>query len=193
MQAAGELDRLLRQATGIGKAPFVAEFVRMLVDSGEAPVVFVHPRAVYDVLAAALHDLAPAVYSGEESPTRKREALRRFTSRETPVLLMGLRVGSAGLDGLQYVSRTVVIAELDWSPAIHHQGIGRVDRDGQPDKVTAYYLLADQGSDPTVAEVCGVKNAQQVVILDPKADRRALPEVDPDGVARLARSILERR
>ncbi len=193
MRAAGELDRIMRQATGIGKAPFVAEFVRLLVENGESCVVFVHHRSVYEILEAKLgEDFAPAVYSGEETPKEKAEALRRFKNRETKILIMGLRVGSAGLDGLQHVCRTVVIAELDWSPQLHHQAISRVDRDGQTDPVTAYYLLADEGSDPTVADVCGAKRARQVPISDPNEARRPVEQVDVGRAEQLAKAYLAR-
>jgi len=189
--ASASLDRIMRQATGIAKAPYIAAFIRMLVESGERVVVGLWHREVYRIIGDKLRDLAPAFYTGEESDRQKAEALTRFKKGETPVLCMSLRSGAA-LDGLQYVCRTVVIGELDWSNVIHHQLISRVDRDGQPDKVVAYYLLADAGSDPTVAEVCGAKSANSEPIRNPDkvvADVK----VDPEHIRKLASAVLARK
>lgn len=199
-RAARELDAVFRQATGIGKAPHIAEFLAALLDGGEPSVVcFLHHLAVFDVVVERLKHIfgpqfEPAVYNGQTvGDHRKQEALRRFKSRETPILLMGLRAGNAGLDGLQHVCRTVVIGELDWSPALHHQGISRIDRAGQTDPVTAYYLLSEEGSDPVVSEVCGAKTQQQVTVLDPKEERREVQQVDVNHATRLAERVLAAR
>ncbi len=166
MRAGGELDWKLRQATGVAKAPHVADFIRLLVESGENVVVYAWHRAVYDILLDRLKEYSPACFTGEESAKKKGESKRRFIERETPVIFVSLRAG-AGVDGFQKVCRTVVYAELDWSPGVLEQCTGRVFRDGQPDPVTAYYLVSDEGSDPVVAETLGIKREQIEGIKDP--------------------------
>ena len=200
-QAARELDAVFRQATGIGKAPHIAEFLASLLDGGEPSVVcFLHHLAVFDIVVEKLKAIygagfSPAIYNGDSAPTerRKLEALRRFTARETPILLMGIRTSNAGLDELQHVCRTVVIGEPDWSPKVHEQGIGRIFRKGQEHPVTAYHLLSEEGSDPVVMEVCGMKHGEQTVVLDPKEERRATVEVDVNRATRLAEMVLAAR
>lgn len=192
MNAAAEFDVRLRQATGIAKAPFVAEFVRMLVDSGESVVLFGWHRAVYEIWLDRLKDLAPAMYTGTESAAQKDEAARRFTSGQTKVLIMSLRAG-AGLDGLQHACRTVVTGELDWSPAILEQNIGRVARDQQKDPVTAYFLVADEGADPIMVDVLGLKRAQLDGVRDVNAELVEKLEIDGDRIKRLAESYLRQR
>jgi SNF2 family DNA or RNA helicase len=118
--------------------------------------------------------------------------MERFVKGETPVLAMSLRAGQ-GIDGLQQHCRTVVIAELDWSPGVHSQCIGRVHRDGQPDPVVAYFLVADSGSDPVVADVLGLKRRQSEAIRDPKADLIETLEIDEGHVRRLAEAHLARK
>lgn len=189
--AARELDWKLRQATGIAKAPFVAEFVRMLVENGERVVLFGWHREVYGLWMERLKDYAPALYTGTESANQKDEARRRFVEGETPVLIMSLRSG-AGLDGLQHHARTVVFGELDWSPGVHDQCAGRLHRDGQAEPVVAYYLLAEDGSDPVVAEVLGVKAAQAKGIRDPNAPLVQAMGHDGQHAKRLAEAYLER-
>lgn len=190
MRAGGDFDRLLRQLTGVAKAPFVADFVRMVVESGERVLLAGWHREYWSIILERLKDLAPALYSGTESEKQKREALARFISGETPVLCLSIRSG-AGIDGLQKVCRTAVVGELDWSPQVHAQFIGRLHRDGQTDPVTAYLLMSDEGSDPTVADVCGAKKANAQPITNPDAeviDR----QVDPDHIRKLAENFLAR-
>jgi len=196
MQAASEMDRIMRQATGIAKAPAIAGFIRMLVESGERPVVFGHHLDVYAVLEEQLDDLKPGFVTGRESTSKKAEAIRRFTARETDVLILGLRAQATGLDGLQFHSDVVVIGELDWSPKIHEQAISRVDRDREPiapnRPVVVYYLLSEMGSDPVVADVCGAKDANTTPISYPDMDKIEAPEVDVNRARRLAEAHLQR-
>lgn len=175
-----EFKQILRQATGIGKAPYVAEFVRMLLESGEQVVLYLWHRESYNIVLDRLKEYKPAMYTGSESPQRKRKQFNRFVRKETPLLLISLRSG-AGLDGLQYHCRTVVFGELDWSPAVHEQCCSRVYRDGQLDDVTAYFLLAKGGSDPYVSELLGIKRAQIEGVKDPEG--AVLPNYDLDNVS----------
>lgn len=192
LRASEELSWRLRQATGIAKAVFVAEFVRMLVESGEQVVLYGWHHEVYRIWEERLADLHPAPYTGEQSIPQKEKAKADFVSGRSKVLMMSLRAG-AGLDGLQGVARTVVFGELDWSPGVHEQAIGRVYRDGQPDPVVAYYMIADSGSDPVVADVLGLKKAQSDAVRDPAAALIEKSQGDPDRVKRLAEAFLRQR
>lgn len=166
MRAAEELSWKLRQATGLAKAPHVADYVRLLVESGEKVVLYGWHREVYSIWQERLHDLHPALYTGSESPTQKEKSVQAFGGEACRVLIISLRAG-AGLDGLQKHCRTVVFGELDWSPGVHEQCEGRVARDGQTDPVFAYYLVADEGSDPVVSEALGLKREQIEGLRDP--------------------------
>lgn len=205
MKWSGEIDYLMRQATGIAKAPAIVDFVRLLVDNGERVVLFGWHHGVYAILrdGFAKHGIPFAMYTGSESESEKEQSLKRFKAAETDeagtpqdhakVLIISLRAG-AGLDGLQHVCRTVVIGELDWSPLVHDQDIGRVNRDGQTEPVTAYYLVAEEGSDPVVADALGIKEAQSTGIVDPdKADTPNLVGIAADHIKRLAADVLTRR
>ena len=173
-----ELDRIARQATGIAKAPDAAAFIRGVVEQGERVVVAAWHREVHTILAQQLKPFAPAFYTGEESDAQKAESLRRFKAKETPILVLSLRSGS-GIDGIQYTGcRIVIEVELDWAPNVHDQLRARVARDGQPDPVTVYTLVIDDGSDPTVADIICAKRANSAPVIDPNAKPDAAPEAD---------------
>ena len=190
--ASGELDYKLRQATGIAKAPFVAEFVRLLVEQGEQVVLYGWHREVYRIWMERLANLEPRLYTGSESPREKDRARDDFLSGKCKVLVMSLRAG-AGLDGLQKACRTIVFGELDWSYGVHEQAEGRVSRDGQIDPVFAYYLTANVGSDPIVMDMLGIKRSQLEGIRDPKQAFVSKLQTDPDRIKKLAEAYLEQR
>lgn len=173
MRASEELSNLVRQATGIAKAPYVADFVRMIAESGEQVVLYGWHREVYTIWQERLRDMSPVLFTGSESATQKESAKQAFIAGKARVLIMSLRSG-AGLDGLQHCCRTVVHGELDWSPGVHEQCDGRVHRDGQPDPVMSYYLIAEHGTDPIVADVLGVKRDQVEGIRDPNREVGAM-------------------
>jgi hypothetical protein len=193
MNAAGQLDAKLRQATGIAKAPYVAAFVRMLAESGEKVLLYGWHREVYAIWLDLLKELQPVMYTGTETPRQKELSRDAFTKGHSQVLIMSLRSG-AGLDGLQHHCRTIVHGELDWSPAVHHQCDGRVHRDGQPEPVVSYYLYADHGTDPTMLDVLGVKRQQAEGITDPDAPLvERVQQVDPGHIRRLAEEYMRQR
>jgi SNF2 family DNA or RNA helicase len=190
--AAGKLDALLRQATGVAKAPYVADFVRMLVENGERVLLGGWHRDVYAIWHSELKDLRLGYYTGTESTEKKLEAKRKFIDGELDVLIMSLRSGE-GIDGLQGTCRNVVLGELDWAAGVHEQFIGRIHRDGQASGVNAYFLISDSGSDPIMVDVLGLKREQLEGVRNPN---RALIEpmaVDHVGhVKRLAEMYLRK-
>jgi SNF2 family DNA or RNA helicase len=191
MRASAEFDMLLRQATGVAKAPYVAQFVRVLVEGGERVVLYGWHRAVYALWADLLKDVGVGFYTGTEGAREKAESKRRFLAGEARVLVMSLRAG-AGLDGLQTVCSTVVFGELDWSPGVMDQCVGRVDRFGQTAPVFAYFLLSTEGSDPVVVDVLGIKRGQSEGLRDPDGEVLEDLEVDPHRVRRLAEEWMRR-
>jgi hypothetical protein len=216
--AKGDLDLEMRRATGVAKAPYVAAFVDMLLESEDKVVLFGWHRDVYDIWLARLADHHPVMFTGSESPAQKELARARFiggedleravddvrrrgwsgsyddfkkTTAESRVLIMSLRAGS-GLDGLQHVCKVGVFGELDWSPGIHDQCEGRYHRDGQPDPAVSYFLVSDVGSDPVVADVLNLKEQGSRPIVDPDQPLFEAADVR-DRMKKLAESVLAKK
>ncbi len=188
--AAGELDWRLRKVTGLAKAPFVAEFVRLLLESEEKVALFGWHHEVYDLWAERLAEFDPVFYTGRESPRRKRLNAEAFLDGSSRVLVMSLRAG-AGLDGLQRVCKVLAFGEFDWSPGVHEQCVGRFRRDGQDDEpVVAYYLAAADGSDPVVMDALGVKRRQSDPLMNPGGPRLGQAADTTDRMRRLAEKVL---
>jgi hypothetical protein len=164
--AARELDLMVRQATGVGKAKPVAAYVRILLENNIPVLLCGWHRAVYDIWLAELAEFNPVMYTGSESTTQKAESKRKFQSGESNLMIISHLSGD-GLDGMQHRCSTIVFGELSWSSGRHYQLIGRLDRDGQPDSVTAIYLVSEDGSDPPMMDIIGLKASQSSGIVDP--------------------------
>lgn len=191
-RTAAELDWKLRQATGIAKAPFVADFVKLLLSSQDKVVLFGWHRAVYDVWLERLKEHKPVLYTGSESTAAKGRSVDAFLNGDSRVLIISLRSG-AGLDGLQHVASTLVFGELDWSPGVHRQCIGRLNRDGQKHKVLAYFCVSTEGSDPVLLDTLNIK-AMEAKRLTGAADTVGARPTDTSQsqIRQLATAVLER-
>lgn len=187
-QAARELDVQMRRLTGLAKAKFVAAYVDMLLKDRPRVLLAGWHRDVYGIWNYALRKHNPIQYTGSESAAGKARNVERFCAGDSRVMMISLRSG-AGLDGLQYHCRDLVYGELDWSPQVHYQLLGRLRRPGQEHIVDGHYLHADGGSDPVLMSLLGVKADQSRGIMDPgKAPLAQL--ADDSRIKTLARHLL---
>jgi SNF2 family DNA or RNA helicase len=187
-EAARQLDIMLRQATGVAKARGVSDVVRLLLNDEKKILLAGWHRDVYDIWNKELAEFGPVMYTGSESPSQKEKSKESFVNGESRVMIISLRSG-VGLDGLQKVCNTVVFGELDWSPAVHDQVIGRLHRDGQERSVQAYFCVSEEGSDPSIVSVLGLKSSQASGIIDPFS---SATEVNSDSgrIKEMARQFL---
>lgn len=189
--AARELDMLVRQDTGISKAREVALYVRILLESDIPVLLAGWHRRVYEIWLEELKEFNPVMYTGSENTKQKNQAKEDFISGKTNLMIISLRSG-VGLDGLQKRCSTVVIGELDWSPQVPVQLIGRVHRDGVENQVTAIYLVSQYGSDPVVIDLLGLKNSQADGIINPFSAPPAQFS-DETRIKALAQAILTKK
>lgn len=188
-EAARQLDLMMRHETGVGKARSVAAYVRMLLQQDEPVLLAGWHRAVYDIWLKELADHRPVMFTGTESTTQKRKAKEAIVSGQSNLIIMSLRSG-AGLDGLQERGGGhVVFGEFDWSPQVHVQVIGRLFRTGQTKTVTPHYPFVNEGSDPVLMEMLGLKASQSEGILNPYSEPVA-QRIKDTRVKQLAKSVL---
>lgn len=179
-----------RQATGIAKAPFVCQFVRTLLESGERVLLFAHHHAVMDLYRQELKAFSPAFITGRESAEQKECAAQQFMAGKTSLCCISLRACS----GLNLQQATcVVFGELDWSPAVHSQAEDRAHRIGQRDSLLAYYLVSPQGSDADIQEALGLKVSQFLGLMGESAPAEALMQSNADYARRHVEKLLAAR
>lgn len=187
-RAARELDLKMRQMTGVAKARPVAAYVRMLLKDAPRVLLAGWHREVYSIWERELAEFSPVLYTGSESAAGKGRSAEAFTTGDSRVMMISLRSG-VGLDGLQHHCQDVVFGELDWSPQVHYQIIGRLRRPGQRHQVSAHYLHTNGGSDPVLLETLGIKTDQSRGITQPGKDA-AERFTDDSRIKRLAAHVL---
>jgi len=186
-----DLDALARLTTGVAKARGVAAYVRILLENDVPVLLAGWHREVYDIWNGELSAYRPVMFTGSESRRAKRMAVQEFVSGRSPLMMISLRSG-AGLDGLQHRCRDLVLGELDWSPMIHKQLIGRLRRSGAVGAVNVHYMIANGGSDPLMVEVAGIKFSQADGIMNPNGSV-VQPISDESRMKRLAEHFLAKR
>jgi hypothetical protein len=179
MAAALRAERLVRLnalklLAARGKLASALAWIHDFCSSGERLVVFARhrevQRAVIERFPAALHIL------GEDRPAGRDAALRAFQAADGPgnqLIVCSMEVAGQGLT--LTAASNVAFLELDWTPAKHDQAEDRCHRIGQRDAVTAYYLLAAETVDETIATLLERKRA----VIEAVTDGR---EEDEEGV-----------
>ncbi len=168
----------LQRLAARGKLAAAITWIHDFLNSGEALVVFARHREVQDAVLAkfpqAVHIL------GEDSMTARDRAIKRFQEPDGPPLIVcATRAAAQGITLTR--SSNVCFLELEWTPAIHDQAEDRCHRIGQADSVTAWYLLAADTIDETMARL--IKRKREIV--DAITDGRELADGGLiDGVVR---------
>lgn len=165
-QALRDLDIMMRHATGVSKAKTVADTAKIFLEEGIPILLAGWHRDVYEIWQKELETFNPLFYTGSESPVQKEKNKQAFINGESNLLIISLR-SSEGTDGLQHRCSTLIVGELDWSPEVHNQLIGRLDREGQTEEVMALFLHSMGGSDPLLVKMNGLKADQAHNIIDP--------------------------
>ncbi|HEY1458319.1 MAG TPA: DEAD/DEAH box helicase [Solirubrobacteraceae bacterium] len=157
-----------------GKLHGALAWIHDFLCSGERLVLFARhreiQRAVLERFPGALHIL------GQDSPRARDQALHAFQEHdlnENRLIVCSIEIAGQGLTLTR--SSNVAFLELDWTPAKHEQAEDRCHRIGQQDAVNAWYLLAADTVDETIARLLESKRAVIGAVTDGR-------ELDEHGV-----------
>jgi superfamily II DNA or RNA helicase len=153
----------LRQLAVAGKLPTALAWISDFLASGEALVVFADhlatQRALMERFGQAAHIL------GSDPARARRAAVDAFQREDGPQLIVcSMRAASQGITLTR--ASNVAFLELDWTPARHDQAEDRLHRIGQESAVTAWYLLAPDTIDETMAELLQRKRSLIDAVTD---------------------------
>ena len=156
----------LRQLAGRGKLRAAIAWLEDFVASGEPLVVFAdHVELQHELVErfpGAVHVL------GDDSAVARDAAVEEFQRPGGPqVIVCSLRAAGQGLTLTR--ASNVAFLELDWTPARLAQAEDRCHRIGQASAVTAWYLLAPDTIDETMAELLDHKRGVIGAVTDGRA------------------------
>ncbi|HEV2059140.1 MAG TPA: DEAD/DEAH box helicase, partial [Solirubrobacteraceae bacterium] len=176
----GTLQRLAARGKLGAALSWVADFLA----SGEPLVVFARHVEVQEALLARFPDAVHLL--GRDSAAAREAAVQAFQDPAGPQLLIGAtRIAGQGITLTR--ASNVAFLELEWTPALHDQAEDRCHRIGQHDAVTAWYLLAANTIDETMAELIQRKRGVIAAVTDGR-------QLDGDGlVEAVVRELREGR
>src|SRR4051794_7032365 len=168
----------LQRLAARGKLNAAITWIEDFLASGEPLVVFARhvdvQRAVLERFPDAAHLL------GADALGERDDAVREFQRPDGPQLIIcATRVAAQGITLTR--ASNVAFLELEWTPAMHDQAEDRTHRIGQRDAVTAWYLLAAETIDETMAQLVEAKRSHISAVTD---GRRLDGESLVDGVIR---------
>lgn len=116
----GELQQL-RQICGLAKVNWISDYAEQFVSGSENAklAIGVHHHAVRDSLAFQLERYGTLKLSGEDSPQRKDQIMRKFETSHEQILIINMLAGGVGMD-FHYCDNAL-IAERQWSSADEEQ------------------------------------------------------------------------
>lgn len=97
-------------------------------------VVFSQFKEPFYMLREVLHKgrnpIECVIYTGDQDDVEREKALDQFINGDARVICLTYGAGGEGIDGLQKVSRNIVLIDEDWAPESNRQAIARLRRAG---------------------------------------------------------------
>ena len=159
------------------KAPYVAEFVKEILDSMDDQtgkvVVFAHHKAVVKTLMEKFENYNPVSITGSTKDEDREKAIVDFQNNDEVRVFVG-NMQAAGVGITLTAASIAVFAELDWTPAIVAQSEDRLHRISQKNTVWVYHIVADDSLDSRIAKMLVSKEKIAAKILD--YDKEAMME-----------------
>lgn len=158
-QKAEALIRLekMKAAVSEGKMRHVLEWIWNFTSGGGKLVVFASHRKAQKALHESIKD---SVWTGAYK--NSSEAIDLFKDKEeVKVIVCSLSADSEGHNLTE--SSDVLFVELGWTSVVHEQATGRVDRIGQTNPVTSWYLL---GENTVEEKIMGIIKSKKKLIRD---------------------------
>jgi SWI/SNF-related matrix-associated actin-dependent regulator of chromatin subfamily A-like protein 1 len=168
----------LQRLAARGKLAAALGWVEDFLASGEPLVLFARH---IEIQQALLHRWPDALHLlGEDTLTSRERSIAAFQDVDGPQLIVcATRVAAQGITLTR--ASNVCFLELEWTPAMHEQAEDRCHRIGQRDAVTAWYLLAAETIDETMARLIDYKREVVGAVTD---GRRAWADGLVEGVVR---------
>ena len=153
----------LRQLAVHGKLPTALAWISDFLASGEPLVVFAEHVATQHAVLERFPDAEHIL--GADSTANRQRAVDEFQREDGPQLIVcSMKAASQGITLTR--ASNVAFLELDWTPARHDQAEDRLHRIGQESAVSAWYLLAPNTIDETMAELLQRKRSLIDAVTD---------------------------
>ena len=154
----------LKQLAAKLKLPAVISWITDFLTSGKKLVVFcTHKRVIAD-LHSRWRSIS-VVVEGDTGTKERQNAVNRFQTDPQCRLFIG-NLKAAGVGITLTAASDVCFIEYGWTPGEHLQGEKRVDRVGQKEPITSWWLIAKDTCESKLVELLQRKAATFVAAID---------------------------
>ena len=131
---------ILKNISARGKLGDAFDYIRDVIESGQKIVVFANLK---EIIAHVQVKFPKSVkVTGEEDAQQKQRSVDSFKNNPNiNLIVLNLKAGGVGIDGLQNVATQVCFIEFGWHAAIMDQAEDRLYRMGQHSNVLCTYFL----------------------------------------------------
>ena len=137
------LAEIMREA-GMRKIKPAAEFISVLLDTGEPVVVFAHHKDVVHGLVEELKYHKPVVVVGDTPSAKRDKNIAAFQAGKTKCIVGNIAAMSEGVD--LSAADTIVFVECTWSTSALEQASSRVENITKNGTKPVIYLLTIRAS-----------------------------------------------
>ncbi|AEJ42973.1 DEAD/DEAH box helicase [Alicyclobacillus acidocaldarius] len=150
-----------------GKLRSLLDLLRVVVDGGEAALIFTQFREMGEMLCKAVEDelgFRPPFLHGGMSAKARGEIVEQYQTKRmaSPVLVLSLRAGGVGLN----LTRANHVFHYDrwWNPAVEDQATDRAYRIGQSRGVEVHKMICAGTLEERIDEMLRAKRALSDVV-----------------------------
>lgn len=131
---------ILKNISARGKLKDAFGFIRDVIENGQKIVVFCN---LTEIVNAVQENFTRSVrLTGREDGKQKQAAVDAFKTRDDiDLIVLNLKAGGVGVDGLQDAATQICFIEFGWHAAIMDQAEDRLYRMGQNSNVMCTYFL----------------------------------------------------
>ena len=152
-----ELLENVRYEVGVHKLDPVLEY---LMGRTEKTIVFAYHHEIIEGLETGLRRAGFEVVTCTGRTRDAAAAVKRFQEDANCLFFVG-NIRAAGVGITLTAASHVVFAELDWTPAVHHQAEDRAHRMGQTEVVKIRYFILDD-ADATDRQIYSLLEAKEL-------------------------------
>lgn len=129
----------LRQLSVKGKLKGISEWLEDFSEQSNEKVLVIGNYT--DPLTKLSIEFNGELIDGDMDAKRKREAIKRWQGDDKQFVFANCKAVGTGTDGLQDNCSTMIIIDLPDKPSLLDQTISRLERIGQKNAISVYYLL----------------------------------------------------
>lgn len=141
----------IRIEAALAKLPYIIDFAKELIQSGNKVIIFAHHHKVLDAIKKAF-PYNSVVLHGQVNIADRNTAVNAFQNDPRVTTFIG-GIRAAGFGLTLTASHYVIFAELDFTPSVMTQCEDRVHRIGQKHPIFVYHFVLKGSFDSRMARI----------------------------------------